>query len=580
MKKIKIGIDLHGVAEGDANFFSALTGLLVDNGHEVHILTGPEITPALQRHLREDLGLAWTHLFSITDHNREIGTPITYLRGNPHMDETDWNRAKAGYCAAHDIQLHLDDSPAYGRYFSTPYARYYANDLIKEKKQIAIMGGSFNPVTTGHIRLAEAVMASLPRIGQVWLMPAFRHPFSKHAAYSNHRIHMLRMVETERIRYFGYEMDHQLSGVTYETFERLSKDPAYKQYEFYMIIGSDCLLEFDSRWRNPELLAHQVKFIIVPRPGYPAEGYDGLLSKPPHIILKGDFTPDVSATQVRDRIQAGQPIFGLVPKPVEEFILTNRLYINQSKENAVHRSSQPEAPWFSCCGNIRNSPAVTVDVAICTIIEDSLKVLMLRRSHEPEKGCWAIPGGFVDASRHENLEETAGRQLSKKAGLENIYIEQLKTYGDVERSPGSRMITVAYFALVPYEKLQRQQSELKEGASEIKWFSLKDHREEMTSCGEKAAFDHGMILDDLLQRIQGKISYTPIAFELVSEKFTWPELRRVYEVVLDKKLDATNFKRKIRSMYRIEDLKSRAKPGSVGRPPSRLRFEGVRNLYI
>jgi 8-oxo-dGTP diphosphatase len=94
------------------------------------------------------------------------------------------------------------------------------------------------------------------------------------------------------------------------------------------------------------------------------------------------------------------------------------------------------------------------------------------------------------------------------------------------------------------------------------------------------AADQDRILKDLMARIQGKISYTPIAFELVPVRFTWPELRRVYEIVLGKRLDAANFKRKIRSMYRIRELKVRGRAATVGRPPKRLRFEGVKELYV
>jgi len=334
MKKnpLKIGLDVHGVADANISFFSRLTALLVENGHEVHILTGSEHSPELERHLREDLHLRWTHLFSITSHHKNRGTEITYINGNPNMDEDTWNSTKADYCRKHGIELHLDDSPVYGRFFETPFAKYYANHCPERKSKIAIIGGSFNPVTEGHIKMAEAVVHFLPGIRQVWLMPAFRHPFEKHKDYAADRIRMLRMAESERIRYFGYEIDHRLSGETWLTFSRLLDDPDYRNlYDFHMVIGSDCLLDFDRKWKYSRELAGLVKFIIIPRPGYSAENYRGLLSQPPHIILKDAETPDVSASLVREKIRHNESIEGLVPDAVRNFIREKGLYRETEK---------------------------------------------------------------------------------------------------------------------------------------------------------------------------------------------------------------------------------------------------------
>ncbi|MBF0103572.1 MAG: nicotinate-nicotinamide nucleotide adenylyltransferase [Desulfobacterales bacterium] len=324
---IRIGIDIHGVADASSRFFSELTHLLVQTGHEVHILTGSEHTDALEQYLREDLGLAWTHLFSITTYQKQQGTPIRYIHDNPFMDPDLWDKAKAEYCKNHEVQLHLDDSSVYGKWFQTPYAKFYSNTVFEKKKKIGVIGGSFNPVTSGHIQVAQAVLNTVPDIHQIWLMPAYMHKFGKHTAYSSDRIQMLRLVETEKIRYFEYEIENRLSGETFVTFNRLLDDPDYKhQYEFCMVIGSDCVFDFDSKWLNAELLSHLIQFIVVPRPGFPLANYHGLLSKPPHILLKDVLVSDISATLVRERIQQGQSITGLVPEAVEEYIAIHRLY--------------------------------------------------------------------------------------------------------------------------------------------------------------------------------------------------------------------------------------------------------------
>lgn len=329
---MKIGLDIHGVADADPPFFSELTRMLIQHGHEVHIITGSEAAPELEAYLKKDLGLHWTRLFSITSYHKAAGTDITWVQGKPYMDEDLWNKTKARYCKENGIHIHLDDSGVYGQYFETPYARYTSGQRPESPQKIGVIGGSFNPITAAHLKMAEAVLELIPEIHQVWLMPAFRHPFEKHQDYADHRIRMIRMSETRRIRYFGYEMDHRLSGETYETFTRLLEDPEFSRYEFYMIIGSDCLLDFDNRWKHAGALSRLIPFIIIPRPGYDLSGYAGLLSRPPHRMLSHALTPGISATQVREMLRENKPITGLVPEPVERFILEKGLYKNSPIE--------------------------------------------------------------------------------------------------------------------------------------------------------------------------------------------------------------------------------------------------------
>ena len=185
----------------------------------------------------------------------------------------------------------------------------------------------------------------------------------------------------------------------------------------------------------------------------------------------------------------------------------------------------------------------------------------------------------MNADENDTLEEMAAGQLEEILHLKGIYLEQLKTYDGMDHHTRDRVITTAYFALIPQEKLPPQHVG-SENASETEWFSIESFQREIESRDTEIAFGHDRILQDLLIRVRGKISYTPIAFELVPEKFTWPELREVYEIILGKNLDATNFKRKIRSIYQIRDMKSRSADRTVGRPPNRHRFEGTKDLYI
>lgn len=198
--------------------------------------------------------------------------------------------------------------------------------------EIAVLGGSFNPVTVAHLAVARTVLAAVSGVRAVWLMPAYQHPFQKHHGYSNHRVAMLRLVETERVRYFGYEIDRKLSGVTYDTFSRLKADPDYEDYDFSMIIGSDCVFDFDRKWKRAGELAGMLRFIVVARPGYPLKDYDGLLSRPPHILLRDADVPDVSATELRRRRAQGEPFGDLVPDPVARYIERHGLYLDGAKD--------------------------------------------------------------------------------------------------------------------------------------------------------------------------------------------------------------------------------------------------------
>jgi len=132
-KKIKIGIDIHGVIDTDPAFFKVLTELLVNNGHEVHIITGSKIEreiPQLKKH-----GISYTHLFSITDHHIKNGTKISWdKKNNPHLDTYLWDKTKAQYCKEQNIDMHFDDSDTYNYFFKTPYARYFSKDTKRVKK--------------------------------------------------------------------------------------------------------------------------------------------------------------------------------------------------------------------------------------------------------------------------------------------------------------------------------------------------------------------------------------------------------------------------------------------------------------
>lgn len=251
-------------------------------------------------------------------------------------------------------------------------------------------------------------------------------------------------------------------------------------------------------------------------------------------------------------------------------------------------------------------PSVTVDMLIFTVADKQtigrqampdkeLKVLLVKRSDHPFKGDWAIPGGFVDIN--ESVDEAAKRELREETNLDNVYMEQLYTWGEVDRDPRMRVISASYMALIDSTKVQIQAGD---DAADCRWFSVSTEQLEYSEVpsadgmlyvtkmllrlrenGEEAlailrkettvrknalaktevvieasagiAFDHAKIISYGLERLQGKLEYTTIAFHLVPDAFTLTELQKIYETILGRKLLTPNFRRKIAPMVRPTD---------------------------
>ena len=185
-------------------------------------------------------------------------------------------------------------------------------------------------------------------------------------------------------------------------------------------------------------------------------------------------------------------------------------------------------------------PALTVDIVVFALDQDDLQVMLIQRDLEPFAGQWALPGGFVRVD--ETLDEAATRELQEETGLNDIFLEQLYTFGDLERDPRERVVTVAYYALV---NLAGHAVHASSDARNAAWFPVNEL--------PQLAFDHKRILDVALQRLRGKVRYQPIGFELLPEKFTLRQLQHLYEIILDRPLDKRNFRKKVHSMEILKD---------------------------
>ncbi len=202
--------------------------------------------------------------------------------------------------------------------------------------------------------------------------------------------------------------------------------------------------------------------------------------------------------------------------------------------------------------------SVTTDVVIFTIENDELKVLLIRRANEPFKGQWALPGGFL--FENEPPEKAASRILKDKAGIQDVYLEQLYTFGGSGRDPRGNILTVSYFALASKDEINIDDN----GKAQTPTFRSVKRLPDI-------AFDHNRIITYALKRLQSKLEFTNVVYSLLPEYFTFNQLQRTYEIILDKKLDKRNFRKKFTLLGLIKPTKKILK-GERQRPAKLYRF--------
>ncbi len=217
--------------------------------------------------------------------------------------------------------------------------------------------------------------------------------------------------------------------------------------------------------------------------------------------------------------------------------------------------SSAAVPLVGVSSHTPDRPAVAVDVVILTVREHRLEVLLVKRSSWPFEGMWCIPGRLVEA--RESLEDAAMRKLEEETGARDVYLEQLYTFGDLDRDPRMRVITVVYYALIRPDQLQLRRGD--------------DARLCWAYDVPPLGFDHGRILQYTLQRLRGKLEYTTIGFQLLGSEFTLSELQEVYEAILNRPLDKRNFRKKL-LLTRIVEPTQHTKMVGPHRPAVLYRF--------
>lgn len=196
--------------------------------------------------------------------------------------------------------------------------------------------------------------------------------------------------------------------------------------------------------------------------------------------------------------------------------------------------------------------------------QDGVSVLLIQRKYEPYKNSWAIPGGFV--LEEESLEQAVRRELVEETGINVQYLEQLYTFGDPDRDPRQRIVSVAYMGLV--KTSQYQDLKASTDAANAAWFSIRKL--------PTLAFDHKKLLEMAAERLRSKIRYQPIGFELLDKKFPFSDLEKLYMALLDRDINRRNFSKKILSFGILEDTGELARTEGKGRPSKMYRFNQKR----
>jgi len=209
---------------------------------------------------------------------------------------------------------------------------------------------------------------------------------------------------------------------------------------------------------------------------------------------------------------------------------------------------------------------IATDVVVFTMRDNKLQVLLMKMTKEPYANSWAAPGGLVGAS--ESPETAARRLLKEKTCLANVYLEQLATFGEVDRDPFGRVVSVAYLGLLPTGAAG---AATVDSRSDAAWYP--------TSKLPKLAYDHSTMISVAVERLQNKLGYTTVAGQLLPKEFTLSELQSVYEIILGRAMDKRNFRKKFLALELVQST-GRQQDGGAHRPAALYHFVGVKPQVV
>jgi 8-oxo-dGTP diphosphatase len=406
--------------------------------------------------------------------------------------------------------------------------------------KIALFGTSADPPTIGHQVVLEWLAQRFDQVA-VW---ASDNPFKGNQTPLNHRQQMLRRL-VEQVQLPQVNHDPNLSDArTLNTVNAARQ--RWPAAQFTLVVGSDVLPTLLHWYRIKELL-QLVKILVLPRAGAPLieATLQALRSQGADVAIADFLGPDISSSAYRN---TGSSV-GL-PETISTYIRDHNLY--PKPPDSLEISSSPLADFHVGVDNV----IFSVDTS-----RNQLLVLLAARQTPPHAGQWALPGTLV--RQGETLEESAYRSLAEKIQVQNLYLEQLYTFGGPNRDPresSDRYLSVSYFALVRYEDAMLMSDE----RHLLAWHPL-----EQTF---SLAFDHAQILAYGHSRLCNKLKYSPIAFDVLPDQFTLSDLYQLYCTVLsDQFSDYSNFRTRILKLGFLTATGQKTCRGA-GRPAPLYRF--------
>jgi 8-oxo-dGTP diphosphatase len=413
---------------------------------------------------------------------------------------------------------------------------------------IALFGTSADPPTHGHQTIIEWLST---QFDQVWVWAA-DNPFKPQQTSLVHRQAMLSILiqdiqpSHENVYYYPHLSDLR-------SLHSVQKAQQHRpDAQFTLVVGSDVLSSL-ANWYQAQTLFQQVKILVIQRPGTPVQtGQVQQLNEMGAQIQIADFCgPNISSTHYRQegRIQDLSPA-------IARYIHDHRLYPRPSPASIQDSEAIPLADFKVGVDNV----IFSVDTH-----QNRLMVLLVQRQEEPFAGWWSLPGTLV--RQGESLEQSAYRILAEKLNVENLYLEQLYTFGGPGRDPreapenyGVRYLSVSYFALVRYEAA----TPWSHADCPVQWYPV--------SQLPQLAFDHLEVITYGHSRLCNKLEYSPVAFEVLPETFTLNELYQLYCTVLgDGFSDYSNFRTRLLKLGFLTATGKKVTRGA-GRPASLYRF--------
>ena len=452
--------------------------------------------------------------------------------------------------------------------------------------KIGIFGGSFNPPHKFHKEIIEYLLNN-KYLDKVIVQPTGDNYKKKDLIQFLNRVEMCKLMfgdiaEISTIGNEGYDY-------TYEVMDYYRK--VYPKDDLFFICGEDNISYIDS-WKNSKYLTDNYKFLVIARDNINIEDK-------PYIVKVNLKQNDISSTMIRAKIKAGDKVDEYLSKEVIEYIYKYNLYDHKefkTEEEFLANYDPSIYPRFAVATDIIVFGVSSEDKEDYRRLDDKkMSVLLIRREDYPYKGRWCLPGGFVHID--ENLDDAPKRVLYAETGLNNIFLEQLYTFGAADRDPRMRVVSSSYMALIDKDRID---SDLKNTSS---WFDilsteyvddkiivklsngyedidftvrreLKEHTTDRYAFtiedNKYLSFDNPLIIVSGMERLKNKLLYTDIVFNMMPKLFTLGELQKVYEVILGKKLLDPAFRRVIKDKVEETD---EYKTGEGHRPSKLFKYK-------